>query len=128
MQRRTGHGRSFDWANRANFLFSNFNILIQSCSDDEECATMSHSKAAMAPSPLKALASVAEALDYACTDTIAELANFASSYWRSIAEAAIRGDHLTIAVHLRQVGAINREVKALVETLGTVDVPGDGQP
>jgi hypothetical protein len=92
----------------------------------EEGATMSRSSASMPPSSSKAPTHVVELIDYVRADTIAELADFASSYWRSISEAARRGDRLTIEVHLRQVGAINREVKALVETLGTVDVHGGG--
>ena len=54
-------------------------------------------------------------------DAIAECADYAGSYWASIALAARRGDKLTVNVHLRQVGAINREVKALFQSLG-----GDG--
>jgi hypothetical protein len=62
--------------------------------------------------------SVVDALDDGRMDAIAECADYAASYWASIGLAARRGDKLTVNVHLRQVGAINREVKALVQSLG----------
>jgi hypothetical protein len=65
------------------------------------------------PSP-----SIVDALDDGRMDAIAECADYAASYWSSIALAARRGDKLTVNVHLRQVGAINREVKSLVQALG----------
>ena len=39
---------------------------------------------------------IASALDHARFDAIAELADLAASYWRSIAEAAVRGEKLTL--------------------------------
>jgi len=49
---------------------------------------------------------------------IEEFADKAASYWRSIAEAAYRGDRLTVAVHCRQVAAVTREAFQAVKTLG----------
>jgi hypothetical protein len=59
-----------------------------------------------------------EALDFARFEAIAELADLAASYWRSIAEAALRGEHLTLEVHCRQVAAVTRETFATVKALG----------
>ena len=61
---------------------------------------------------------VAGALDPARFEAIAEFANLASSYWRSIEEAALRGDRLTLKVHCRQVAAVTREAFATVKALG----------
>ena len=58
------------------------------------------------------------AVDFARYDAIEQYADLASSYWRSIAEAACRGDHLTIEVHCRQVAAVTREAFQTVKTLG----------
>jgi hypothetical protein len=41
-----------------------------------------------------------------------------ASYWRSIAEAALRGEQLTLEVHCRQVAAVTRETFATVKALG----------
>jgi hypothetical protein len=61
---------------------------------------------------------IASALDYGRFDAIAEFADLAVSYWRSIAEAAIRGEKTTIEVHCRQVSAVTREAFATVKALG----------
>ena len=58
------------------------------------------------------------ALDLARFEAIAELADLAASYWRSIAEAALRGEQLTLEVHCRQVAAVTRETFATVKALG----------
>jgi hypothetical protein len=58
------------------------------------------------------------ALDFARLEAIAELADLAASYWRSIAEAALRGEQLTLEVHCRQVAAVTRETFATVKALG----------
>jgi hypothetical protein len=58
------------------------------------------------------------ALDFVRFEAIAELADLAASYWRSIAEAALRGEHLTMEVHCRQVAAVTRETFATVKNLG----------
>jgi sorbitol-specific phosphotransferase system component IIA len=58
------------------------------------------------------------ALDFARFEAIAELADLAASYWRSIAEAALRGEQLTLEVHCRQVAAVTRETFATVKSLG----------
>ena len=55
-------------------------------------------------------------------DAIAEFANLAASYWRSIEEAALRGERLTLEVHCRQVSAVTKEAFATVKTLGSVEV------
>jgi hypothetical protein len=57
------------------------------------------------------------ALDLARFEAIAELADLAASYWRSIAEAALRGEQLTLEVHCRQVAAVTRETFATVKAL-----------
>ncbi len=49
---------------------------------------------------------------------IEEFAGLAASYWRSIAEAAARGERLTIELHCRQVAAVTREAFRTVKTLG----------
>ena len=61
---------------------------------------------------------VASALDSGRLEAIADLANLAASYWRSIEEAALRGERLTIEVHCRQVSAVTREAFSVAKTLG----------
>jgi hypothetical protein len=68
-----------------------------------------------APSPQTLTA----ALDYGRFDAIAELAEMAASYWRSVELAAMRGESLTIEVHCRQVAAVTREAFATVKALGS---------
>jgi hypothetical protein len=70
--------------------------------------------ASASPSPN----SLADALDYGRFDAIAEFADLAASYWHSIAEAAVRGERLTIETHCRQVSAVTRETFATVKSLG----------
>jgi hypothetical protein len=48
-------------------------------------------------------------------DAIVELADLAASYWRSVAEAAFRGEQLTIEVHCRQIAAVTKEAFATVK-------------
>lgn len=62
--------------------------------------------------------SLVDALDFDRFDAIAEMADLAASYWRSIAEAAARGEKLTIETHCRQVAAVTREAFATVKGLG----------
>jgi hypothetical protein len=62
--------------------------------------------------------SLADALDVARFDAVAEYADLAASYWRSIAEAAGRGERLTLETHCRQVAAVTRETFATVKSLG----------
>jgi hypothetical protein len=62
--------------------------------------------------------SLVDALDYARFDAIAEMADLAASYRRSIAESAMRGEKLTIEAHCRQVAAVTREAFATVKSLG----------
>jgi hypothetical protein len=52
---------------------------------------------------------------------IEELADLASSYWRSVAEAAARGERVAIEIHCRQVAAVTREAFGTVKALGTAD-------
>jgi hypothetical protein len=61
---------------------------------------------------------IAGALDYGRFELIAELAETAASYWSSIALAAMRGEHLTVETHCRQVAALTREAFRTVKTLG----------
>jgi hypothetical protein len=51
-------------------------------------------------------------------DAIVELADLAASYWRSVAEAAFRGEQLTIEVHCRQIAAVTREAFSTVKAIG----------
>jgi hypothetical protein len=67
---------------------------------------------------LPSQAAIAGALDFARFDAIAEFANLTSSYWRSIEEAALRSERLTVETHCRQVAAVTREAFATVKTLG----------
>lgn len=62
---------------------------------------------------------IGAALDFGRFDAIAELAECAASYWRSVALAADRGERLTIEVHCRQVAAVTREAFAIVKLLGS---------
>ena len=64
------------------------------------------------------------ALDFLRFDEIAGLADRAASYWRSIAEAAERGEHLTIVRHCRQASAVTCEAFELVRALGSAEVRG----
>jgi hypothetical protein len=48
---------------------------------------------------------------------IEELADQAASFWRSIAEAAYRGDRLTLEVHCRQVSLVTRAAFQAVKQL-----------
>ena len=61
------------------------------------------------------------ALDFARFEELARLAELASSYWRSIALAAERGEAFTAAVHCR---AVTREAFSIVKALdGGRDAP-----
>ncbi len=50
---------------------------------------------------------------------IAEFADKASSYWRSIGEAAYRGDRATLEIHCRQVRLSTIAVFQTVKELGS---------
>jgi hypothetical protein len=63
----------------------------------------------------------AHRLTFVRLDEIARLADLASSYWRSIALAADRGDTLTVVVHCKQVAAVTRQAFAIVKTLGETE-------
>ncbi len=60
----------------------------------------------------------ADALDPMLFDEIEQLADKAASYWRSIAEAAARGEAMTIAVHLRQARLVTFHVHEIVKQFG----------
>ena len=62
---------------------------------------------------------LAGALDCGRFDAIAEMAELAASYWRSTAEAAMRGERLTVEMHCRQIAAVTREAFAIVKALGS---------
>jgi hypothetical protein len=72
-----------------------------------------------------AAAGIEDALDCVRFDEIARLAELASSYWRSIALAADRGETLTVVVHCKQILAITRQACLLVGSLGA---SGDTPP
>jgi hypothetical protein len=63
--------------------------------------------------------SVASELDSLRLEAVVEFADLAASYWRSAAEAAIRGDRTTLEVHCKQLSAVTREAFATVRELGT---------
>ena len=52
-----------------------------------------------------------------CLEAVVEMADLAASYWRSAAEAAYRGDQLTLEVHCRQIAVVTRHAFAAVKTL-----------
>ena len=56
-------------------------------------------------------------LDFTRFDAIEQYADLAASYWRSVAEAASRGECLTIEVHCKQIAAVTREAFATVREL-----------
>jgi hypothetical protein len=64
-----------------------------------------------------ASARIDDALDFARLDEIERLSDLASSYCKSLALAAGRGDKLTLAVHCRQIAPVIREVFTLVGEL-----------
>jgi hypothetical protein len=65
---------------------------------------------------------IADALDVGRFERLAELADLAASYWRSVALAADRREALTVTVHCKQVAAVTREAFALAKTLGSTEV------
>jgi hypothetical protein len=65
---------------------------------------------------------IADALDVGRFERLAELAELAASYWRSVALAADRGEALTVTVHCKQAAAVTREAFALAKTLGSSEV------
>jgi hypothetical protein len=65
---------------------------------------------------------IADALDVGRFERLAELAELAASYWRSVALAADRGETLTVTVHCKQAAAVTREAFALAKTLGSSEV------
>jgi hypothetical protein len=65
---------------------------------------------------------IADALDVGRFERLAELAELAASYWRSVALAADRGEALTVTVHCKQAAAVTRVAFALAKTLGSAEV------
>jgi hypothetical protein len=57
---------------------------------------------------------------------VEEFAEKAASYWRSIAEAAYRGDLRTIEIHCRQIRILTLAAFSTVKTLGTNGPKGAG--
>lgn len=62
---------------------------------------------------------MAEALDFARFEAIEQYADLAASYWRSVAEAASRGEGLTVEVHCKQIAAVTRAAFSTVKELGS---------
>jgi hypothetical protein len=73
---------------------------------------------------MSALQSVASVCDDDRFAAIEQVADKAASYWRSIAEAAYRGDRLTVEVHCRQVAAVTR---AAFETVRQLSAEAGGK-
>ena len=74
------------------------------------------------PSPREGVMSartMAEALDFARFEAIEQYADLAASYWRSVAEAASRGEGLTVEVHCKQIAAVTRAAFSTVKELGS---------
>jgi hypothetical protein len=65
---------------------------------------------------------LAEALDVARFDELARLAELASSYWRSVALAADRGDAHTAILHCHQLAAVTKAAFALARAIGSGEV------
>jgi hypothetical protein len=76
----------------------------------------------MAAGPISHETALANALDVGRFEKLAELAELAASYWRSVALAADRSEALTVTVHCRQVAAVTREAFKLARTLGSPEV------
>jgi hypothetical protein len=75
----------------------------------------------MTDADIRAEPSSAEACDNDRFAAIEELADQAASFWRSIAEAAFRGDRLTVTVHCRQVALVTRAAFSVAKSLGAED-------
>jgi hypothetical protein len=71
-----------------------------------------------------------QTVDDACDDQrfafIEDLADRASSYWRSIAEAAYRRERLTIETHCRQTRIITIAAFQAVKELGSASIAESG--
>jgi hypothetical protein len=65
---------------------------------------------------------LAEALDVARFDELARLAELASSYWRSVALAADRGEIHTAVLHCKQAAAVTKAAFALARAIGSREV------
>jgi hypothetical protein len=65
---------------------------------------------------------LADALDVGRFERLAELAELAASYWRSVALAADRGEALTVTVHCKQVAAVTKEAFRIARSLGSPEV------
>ena len=60
---------------------------------------------------------VADELTQEVADYLIELSDRAASYWRSVSEAAWRGDLRTVEVHCQQVAAVSKEAFRAVKEL-----------
>jgi hypothetical protein len=76
-------------------------------------------------SPCQTIASVYDADSFAA---IEDFADQAASYWRSIAEAAYRGDLRTIETHCRHVRVLTLAAFSTVKDLGAPSLQNEGAP
>jgi hypothetical protein len=76
-------------------------------------------------SPSQTIASVYDADRFAA---IEDFADKAASYWRSIAEAAYRGDLRTIETHCRHVRVLTLAASSTVKGLGAPSLQNEGAP
>jgi hypothetical protein len=76
-------------------------------------------------SPSQTIASVYDADRFAA---IEDFADKAASYWRSIAEAAYRGDLRTIETHCRHVRVLTLAAFSTVKGLGAPSLQNEGAP
>lgn len=61
---------------------------------------------------------IGQVTDWLKYGALEEMADLASSYWRSIAEAAARNERTAVHVHCKQVAAVTREAFAVARQLG----------
>jgi hypothetical protein len=78
-----------------------------------------------AVSPSQTMASVCDADRFAA---IEDFADKAANYWRSIAEAAYRGDLRTIETHCRHVRVLTLAAFSTVKGLGAPSLRNEGAP
>jgi hypothetical protein len=88
---------------------------------------MSRAKASAADSRNPAPQTVNDVIDQMRADFIIEFAARAESLWRSVADAAFRGELLTMRVHCRQISSISREVFRTVRELSAGAGEGGAQ-
>jgi hypothetical protein len=79
------------------------------------------------PHAASAPQTIADVLDQMTADHVIEIADRAASLWRSVAEAAWRGDIGVMRLHCRQISTVTREAFASVRELGTAPDEGGVQ-